>query len=85
MVIFDLKKSNNELETNNQFLNEKNQELIDAYKELQDKQRLDKEFKMAQKTQEEFLPTTMPQIKGYTFESYFKGARGVSGDFYDYR
>lgn len=69
----------------NQFLNQKNKELIEAYKQLEDKKKLDIEFEIAQEQQEEFLPAEMPRIPGYTIQHYFKGARGVSGDFFDYR
>jgi serine phosphatase RsbU (regulator of sigma subunit) len=44
---------------------------------------LEKEFDIAQKIQQDFLPYELPQLQGWSISAYFKAAREVAGDFYD--
>lgn len=44
---------------------------------------LEREFDIAREIQMSFLPSELPEIKGWQIAVYFKAAREVSGDFYD--
>ncbi len=44
---------------------------------------LEKELQKGRKVQENFLPNTLPEVKGCEIEAYFHPARQLSGDFYD--
>lgn len=87
-----IEEKNYKLKSRNIELLEKNSQIQDhlnalekAYYELENKKKLEDEFELAKLQQQEFLPVEMPSVDGYLFDSYFKGARGVSGDFYDYQ
>jgi serine phosphatase RsbU (regulator of sigma subunit) len=80
-----LKGRNLELLGKNSQIQEHLNSLEKAYYELENKKKLENEFELAKLQQQEFLPVQMASVDGYLFDSYFKGARGVSGDFYDYK
>jgi sigma-B regulation protein RsbU (phosphoserine phosphatase) len=68
----------------------KNEQLQEAYRELQDAQeelvemeRLERELEIASEVQRTLLPDNLPRIPGYHFAAYLKPARQVGGDFYD--
>lgn len=44
---------------------------------------LEREFDIAREIQQGFLPSQLPQVKGWDISAYFKAAREVAGDFYD--
>jgi serine phosphatase RsbU (regulator of sigma subunit) len=71
-------------------LRQRNQELIQAYKELQEaqeqlieKEKLEHELALARGIQESSLPTQLPQPEGWHVAACWQPARTVSGDFYD--
>lgn len=68
----------------------KNEQLQEAYRELQDAQeelvemeRLERELEIASEVQRTLLPDKLPRLPGYHFAAYLKPARQVGGDFYD--
>lgn len=72
-------------------LQEKNQELIQAYQELKaaqaqiiDKEKLERELEIARQIQQSILPETRPDMPGFDFGSLMTPARAVGGDFYDW-
>jgi sigma-B regulation protein RsbU (phosphoserine phosphatase) len=48
------------------------------------RQRLEQELSLAQEIQGSFLPACCPLIPGYSVEAFYKAARQVGGDFYDF-
>ncbi len=71
-------------------LTAKNQELREAYRELQaaqeelvEKERLERELEIAATVQRTLLPGTLPEYPDYHLAAYLKPARQVGGDFYD--
>lgn len=59
-----------QLKKYNSSIQQSNKELKKAYKELENKKKLDAEYEMARQQQKAFLPTNMPRMKGYIFDSY---------------
>jgi serine phosphatase RsbU (regulator of sigma subunit)/pSer/pThr/pTyr-binding forkhead associated (FHA) protein len=51
---------------------------------LFEQQMLQRELDLAHKVQKGFLPMEPPQIPGYHFFDFYRAAKGVGGDFYDY-
>ena len=73
-----------------QELQEKNQQLSQAYEELKaaqaqiiEKERLDRELQVAREIQMSILPKDWPLLPGYDFCARILPARVVGGDFYD--
>lgn len=71
-------------------LTTKNQELQEAYRELQEaqedlieKKRLEREMEIAASVQRTLLPDLLPQYPDYHLAAFLKPARQVGGDFYD--
>jgi serine phosphatase RsbU (regulator of sigma subunit) len=71
-------------------LRQKNQELAQAYQELQEaqaslleKERLERELELAREIQQSSLPKTLPHIPGFQCAARSQPARQVGGDFYD--
>lgn len=71
-------------------LTTKNQELQEAYQELQaaqddlvEKKRLEREMEIAASVQRTLLPGRLPQYPDYHLAAFLKPARQVGGDFYD--
>lgn len=48
------------------------------------RQRLEQELDLARTIQESFLPPACPQLPGYAVAAYYRAARQVGGDFYDF-
>jgi len=49
-----------------------------------EKARMDQELQTARKMQTSLLPSEVPQIPGWDFAAFWKPAREVAGDFYDF-
>jgi sigma-B regulation protein RsbU (phosphoserine phosphatase) len=71
-------------------LRRKNEELAQAYRELQaaqaalvEKERLEHELELARDIQQRLLPETFPQLAGFDCAARSRPARLVGGDFYD--
>ena len=71
-------------------LTEKNRQLQQAFDELQaaqeqliEKERLERELKVAAEIQMSILPDTLPVVEGFDFGGRILPARQVGGDFYD--
>jgi phosphoserine phosphatase RsbU/P len=74
-----------------QDLREKNQQLTQAYLELQaaqaqmiEKERLERELEIARHIQTSILLQDMPSFPGYSLGALMYPARAVGGDFYDF-
>ncbi len=52
-------------------------------KEMVDRERIDREIQLARQIQETFLPTVVPQPKGWDVAVRWRTAQEVGGDFYD--
>ncbi len=72
-------------------LHEKNQQLEQAYRQLQaaqaqlvDKAKLEHELQMARDIQRSILPQSAPSLPNYNFGAVMTPARAVGGDFYDF-
>lgn len=52
--------------------------------EVRRRQRYEHELQVAQLIQENFLPTRLPEPPGWTLSAYYRPAREVGGDFYDF-
>lgn len=48
------------------------------------RQRLEQELDLAREIQASFLPNCCPIVPGYSIEAYYRSARQVGGDFYDF-
>jgi sigma-B regulation protein RsbU (phosphoserine phosphatase) len=48
------------------------------------KQRMDKELQLGHAMQSSLIPSTVPKLEGWEFAAWWKPAREVSGDFYDF-
>jgi serine phosphatase RsbU (regulator of sigma subunit) len=71
-------------------LTEKNRQLQQAFDELKaaqeqliEKERLERELKVAAEIQMSILPDTLPMVEGFDFGGRILPARQVGGDFYD--
>lgn len=71
-------------------LHKKNEELVEAYRELKEaqlqiieKERLERELQVAHDIQMSILPQTLPRLTGYDFGARIVPARAVGGDFFD--
>ncbi|HXJ63298.1 MAG TPA: SpoIIE family protein phosphatase [Actinomycetota bacterium] len=52
--------------------------------EARDRERIEHELQVAQLIQQNFLPKTTPSIAGWEVAAYYRPARTVGGDFYDF-
>jgi serine phosphatase RsbU (regulator of sigma subunit) len=52
--------------------------------EARNRERLDQELKIAQIIQQQFLPTSLPDLPGWHVAAFYRPARTVGGDFYDF-
>lgn len=55
-----------------------------AQKNVVEQERLQKEMQVAQEIQHTLLPKKVPEIGGYDIASYYKAAKEVGGDYYDF-
>jgi anti-anti-sigma factor len=56
----------------------------EAQKNVVEQERLQKEMQVAQEIQHTLLPKRVPAISGYDISSYYKAAKEVGGDYYDF-
>jgi serine phosphatase RsbU (regulator of sigma subunit)/anti-sigma regulatory factor (Ser/Thr protein kinase) len=52
--------------------------------ELQARERLEQEMRVATMIQQQFLPRELPDLPGWTIAAHYDPARAVGGDFYDF-
>jgi serine phosphatase RsbU (regulator of sigma subunit)/anti-sigma regulatory factor (Ser/Thr protein kinase) len=52
--------------------------------EIRDRERIEQELKVAQLIQQQFLPRQLPELPGWHVAAYYRPARAVGGDFYDF-
>ncbi len=52
--------------------------------EAQERERIEQELKVASLIQQTLLPTAEPDLPGYDVSAFYKPAREVGGDFYDF-
>ena len=52
-------------------------------KEMQDRERLEREMQLAREIQRTFLPGQLPELPGWELTVWWRTAREVGGDFYD--
>ncbi|MCU0490287.1 MAG: SpoIIE family protein phosphatase [Chloroflexaceae bacterium] len=54
------------------------------HQEAMARQKLEQELNLAREIQASFLPDCCPHVPGYHVEAYYRAARQVGGDFYDF-
>jgi PAS domain S-box-containing protein len=52
--------------------------------EAQERQRIEQELHVARVIQQTLLPKSVPELEGYQIAAYYRPAREVGGDFYDF-
>ncbi|HSK91711.1 MAG TPA: PP2C family protein-serine/threonine phosphatase, partial [Euzebyales bacterium] len=52
--------------------------------EVLQRSRIEQELRVATLIQQQFLPRTLPQLDGWQLEAFYRPAREVGGDFYDF-
>jgi serine phosphatase RsbU (regulator of sigma subunit)/anti-sigma regulatory factor (Ser/Thr protein kinase) len=52
--------------------------------EVRTRERLEQEMRVAQLIQQQFLPKRLPEVRGWTVAAFYRAAREVGGDFYDF-
>ncbi len=52
--------------------------------ELKERERIDQELRLAQRIQQALLPKELPALVGWEIVPYYRPAREVGGDFYDF-
>ncbi|MCD6380029.1 anti-sigma factor antagonist [bacterium] len=55
-----------------------------AQESVVEQERMQKEMQVAQEIQHSLLPRNVPEIGGYDIASYYKAAKEVGGDYYDF-
>jgi serine phosphatase RsbU (regulator of sigma subunit) len=48
------------------------------------RERIEQELRLAQLVQQQFLPAELPQLPGWRLDAWYRPAREVGGDFYDF-
>ncbi len=54
------------------------------HESLLERERLDRDLKLAEQVQKRFLPQSVPEIPGYEFFAHYDPAYEVGGDYYDF-
>ncbi|APW63451.1 SpoIIE family protein phosphatase [Paludisphaera borealis] len=54
------------------------------HESLLERERIDRDLKLAEQVQKRFLPQSVPQIPGYEFFAHYEPAYEVGGDYYDF-
>jgi serine phosphatase RsbU (regulator of sigma subunit) len=54
------------------------------HESLLERERLDRDLKLAEQVQKRFLPQSVPQISGFEFFAHYDPAYEVGGDYYDF-
>jgi len=52
--------------------------------QARERERIEQELRVAQLIQQQFLPHELPNLKGWLVAAYYRPAREVGGDFYDF-
>lgn len=52
--------------------------------EVRSRERLEQELRVAQLIQQQFLPKQLPDLEGWQVSAFYRPARAVGGDFYDF-
>src|ERR671921_114312 len=52
--------------------------------EAQERERIEQELQVARLIQQTLLPKSLPELEGYQISAYYRPAREVGGDFYDF-
>jgi len=52
--------------------------------EIQERERIEQELQVARQIQQALLPEAVPELDGWQLAAYYKPAREVGGDFYDF-
>jgi serine phosphatase RsbU (regulator of sigma subunit)/anti-sigma regulatory factor (Ser/Thr protein kinase) len=52
--------------------------------EIRERERIEQELHVAQLIQQNFLPRQLPELPGWQVAAYYRPARAVGGDFYDF-
>jgi steroid delta-isomerase-like uncharacterized protein len=52
--------------------------------EIQERERIEQELQVARQIQQALLPEAVPELYGWQLAAYYKPAREVGGDFYDF-
>jgi serine phosphatase RsbU (regulator of sigma subunit) len=52
--------------------------------EIQERERIEEEHQVARQIQQALLPEAVPELDGWQLAAYYKPAREVGGDFYDF-
>ena len=52
--------------------------------EVRTRERLEQELRVAQLIQQQFLPKELPELQGWQVSAFYRPARAVGGDFYDF-
>lgn len=52
--------------------------------EMMTRERLEQEMRVAQLIQQQFLPKELPELEGWQVSAFYRPARAVGGDFYDF-
>ena len=52
--------------------------------EVKERERIEQELRVARQIQRSLLPRATPKLHGWQFATYYKPAREVGGDFYDF-
>src|SRR5947207_297374 len=52
--------------------------------EVRARERIEQELRVAQLIQQQFLPTTLPDLPGWQIAAFYRAAAEVGGDFYDF-
>lgn len=60
-------------------------QLVRAHEvEARNVERIEQELRVAQLIQQQFLPTALPDLPGYHVAAFYRPARTIGGDFYDF-
>ena len=54
------------------------------HESLLERERVDRDLKLAEQVQKRFLPQSVPEIPGYEFFAHYDPAYEVGGDYYDF-
>ena len=58
--------------------------LEDLQQELRERERIEQELQVARRIQQAWLPEKVPALEGWRISPYYRPAREVGGDFYDF-
>ena len=77
-------KTGDELEKFADAFNGMTANLLKAEAEKLEKEKMQHELKIAQQIQMSLLPAEVPQLKGFEIAAYYRSAKDVGGDYYDF-